>query len=456
MGACHDAGRAGDGACLGDSDCAAGLCRVSEGAVPADLAPLDLSCGAAATGAGEGEACAIGSDCARGLCVVAGTCRVPCGRDADCTGDGRCAHVFARTGVTALQPAFACIPRFTLPADVVATREGIVELAAGDAETDVLLPGLGPNGLAIVSPECDVTALGVYLRTRDEPTTVLFDVHRSGDPALEPPLNPIAAAARPLTALLPNGSLSVLSEAGYSLRVRSGGGGPAEVVTLERAARGTTLDLDLYYVGGRGLRPEGVRGPAGLAPSVDALESILAVAAIALGEVRQHDVVGGLLGRHSVIERAPNGAYDELSELFALTAGAPSPSVSVFLVRSIDGAIGFSGGVPGPAGITGSDGSGIAIGLDLLPTLSALDTVLAHEVGHYLGLFHTTEPAGLVLEPLSDTPACSRDRDADGNGILTAEECAGAGADNLMFWATSGEALSEQQMDVLGRSFLLR
>lgn len=32
--------------------------------------------------------------------------------------------------------------------------------------------------------------------------------------------------------------------------------------------------------------------------------------------------------------------------------------------------------------------------------------VLAHEAGHYLGLFHTSEMTGTVFDPLSDTPEC--------------------------------------------------
>jgi hypothetical protein len=32
--------------------------------------------------------------------------------------------------------------------------------------------------------------------------------------------------------------------------------------------------------------------------------------------------------------------------------------------------------------------------------------VLAHEVGHYLGLFHTTEQGGISQDPLEDTPSC--------------------------------------------------
>jgi hypothetical protein len=31
---------------------------------------------------------------------------------------------------------------------------------------------------------------------------------------------------------------------------------------------------------------------------------------------------------------------------------------------------------------------------------------MAHEIGHYLGLFHTTETDGSTTDPLDDTPNC--------------------------------------------------
>ncbi|MCA9581521.1 MAG: hypothetical protein KC416_06980, partial [Myxococcales bacterium] len=89
-------------------------------------------------------------------------------------------------------------------------------------------------------------------------------------------------------------------------------------------------------------------------------------------------------------------------------------------------------------------------------TVAGLGPLLAHEIAHFLGLFHTTEPDGRVLEALSDTPVCGTDRDGDGDGFLSTMECDGAGAGNLMFWTAQGRELSAQQIDVLRRSYVLR
>jgi hypothetical protein len=84
------------------------------------------------------------------------------------------------------------------------------------------------------------------------------------------------------------------------------------------------------------------------------------------------------------------------------------------------------------------------------------ENVLMHEISHQMGLFHTSELNGAVIEPLSDTAACHPERDANGDGQLEPAECKGAGADNLMFWAGVGYELSAQQREILQRSLILR
>ena len=97
-------------------------------------------------------------------------------------------------------------------------------------------------------------------------------------------------------------------------------------------------------------------------------------------------------------------------------------SVNVFFVRGMQlgGAIGISLGLPGPAGFHGTQGSGVIFTAEYMggqtpdgrgnPVDGNLFTapVLAHEVGHYLGLFHTSEQNGFSFDVLEDTAECSR------------------------------------------------
>jgi hypothetical protein len=69
---------------------------------------------------------------------------------------------------------------------------------------------------------------------------------------------------------------------------------------------------------------------------------------------------------------------------------------------------GLSGGIPGAA-VNGTQDSGIAI--RIAPSypnfIEAYAPLIAHEIGHYIGLYHTTEANLERADPLSDTPRCN-------------------------------------------------
>jgi hypothetical protein len=83
---------------------------------------------------------------------------------------------------------------------------------------------------------------------------------------------------------------------------------------------------------------------------------------------------------------------------------------------------------------------------------------MAHESGHFLGLYHTTERGGGTHDPLPDTPECSSRRDSNGDGFVLPGECRGKGAENMMFWAAdeAAEEVSRDQGWVAKRNPLVR
>jgi hypothetical protein len=443
--------------CGADRDCATGtVCRLDPRAAPDDLAPVPLVCAPRGPGSLRGGAPCAGDDgdaCARGLCVVAGTCVAPCVDAADCAADARCAEVYARTASAALQPLRACVPRFATPPDVRARVDvAVAEVRGGEVTVDVALPHEAPFTLAVFDTPRGLALLAPTLRGPDGAT--VFDLDALG-PGAPPPRHPINPFGAPLTVLFPVADDAARGTYTLALAAESRTGIDRVVLTRER--RGRTLDLDLYLVAGRFAGRGGSSLVPALAEALEVFRATYAEAGIAVGEVRTHAVVGGLARRFAVIEGGVDGDLPELGPLFALTAGAEGPSVSWFFVREVEGTLGIAGGIPGAQGLPGTAASGLAVSSELLAGELELGSVLVHETGHFLGLFHTSELDGTVLDPFADTPVCGLDRDVDGDGALVYDECRGAGAENAMFWGARDERrFSPSQRALLGRALVLR
>ncbi|MCH2287995.1 MAG: hypothetical protein MK481_11155, partial [SAR324 cluster bacterium] len=135
-------------------------------------------------------------------------------------------------------------------------------------------------------------------------------------------------------------------------------------------------------------------------------------------------------------------------------------AVNLFFIEdysgNLSGILGNAAGIPGSMGIANSWNGVLASlsahtsGTTLEPQL--LGETAAHEMGHHLGLFHTTEQGGTEFDILTDTLECSI-------GTVSAEECDGYGANNIMFWTSwstasrsagkKQETLSSHQQHVL-------
>lgn len=113
----------------------------------------------------------------------------------------------------------------------------------------------------------------------------------------------------------------------------------------------------------------------------------------------------------------PGPGLGNAEDFRAIAASTEVRSVNVVLVPQIqdgDGLYGMAGGIPGP--LVSTDRTAVVIsaltssGPDL--TFSdeeerILAETMAHEVGHYLGLFHPVEMTWDTWDSLSDTPSCS-------------------------------------------------
>lgn len=156
------------------------------------------------------------------------------------------------------------------------------------------------------------------------------------------------------------------------------------------------LDLNLWFTGAEGWTAQSAKTDERFQNILNGVGQIYQQANIRFGRISYNDVDGDF----RVIENAGQPG-SELTDLFEQSANAPFDGVNVFFVDELLAGgiaggfgviLGISGGIPGPAGIMGTEKSGVAIAVKPNPQAPAnFNQVMAHEMGHFLGLFHTSE-----------------------------------------------------------------
>jgi hypothetical protein len=190
---------------------------------------------------------------------------------------------------------------------------------------------------------------------------------------------------------------------------------------------GTEIDLNVYLVGAGGRSAEDARSDTDIEEVLARVDEIFGLVDVQLGQVRFFDVPAHVRETFRVVR-------SEL-DVYKLTAYGEPPdesldghlSVDLFLVDDMQfggsDVLGLSAGVPGAAGLHGNARNGLVFQTpDLGVDNDYVAHILAHEVGHYLGLRHTTEVLkGTntnaerqieelmgVTDPIEDTPECEQ------------------------------------------------
>ncbi len=213
----------------------------------------------------------------------------------------------------------------------------------------------------------------------------------------------------------------------------------------------SVMDVNLWFVGVPNLTASRAQNDAKFQRLLGSFRQLMANLGVTLGTVRYFDVSSADAQRLSIVDTGDSMGIDEHAELLSLSKTLPEDNfgVSFFLVRGFTGwdLLGKAGGIPGPPMMHGTYNSGVAVSMaEYLSypeegvAIALTAQTMAHELGHQLGLFHTTEADGTMHDTISDTaecPAAPNDRNRD--GMVDPEECASLGGRNLMFWAATLE-----------------
>jgi hypothetical protein len=268
------------------------------------------------------------------------------------------------------------------------------------------------------------------------------------------------------------------------------------VITKPAAPSTGTLDVGIYLVGTNGYTSTTAAADAAVPATpmgrmIQTLEGLLGKGGLCLGTVTFYSVPSWAQNAYATtIDADKTGPCSTLNQMFA-NLSQPGNALNFFLVSQITSTsqsgttvVGVDGTIPGPSGAGGTIHSGAAVstvdlrfGIATCPTGSVdfrgcgadrVAYIAAHEAGHWLGLYHTTEALGDAFDPLADTPMCpcatcrpptatptcgtnsATSYQMSVSACTVSASC--GGGDNLMFWlfgAGSTGNLSPQQGQVM-------
>lgn len=347
--------------------------------------------------------------------------------------------------------------------------------------------GLGANGAASLQVQVDA-ASSFFLIADGGRTAADIDIDSvldpggavliTPDPNDNDPIgrNELQAAADTVAAwMFPHTPQYGIPAGIYRFRVRSFDAASSAVRVLAIINRrvdplGGVLDANLIFCGIPDLNSASALDHPNFRILLDEFTRIYALAKIQVNIAGLFDCDPSDEARLTFL----NLENEEFGDLLSTSRDFTNQALNFFFVQGIENGpiAGVAGKIAGPPLIQGTRYSGVVVTTLNGPIgdLSRRDLItqggtMAHEGGHYLGLYHTTESHGAgagvpgrapkdLVDPINDTPECPSTNDVNGNGAVSGNECLNQDGTNLMFWGSPPDGQAQDHLTA-GQQFVL-
>jgi hypothetical protein len=187
-----------------------------------------------------------------------------------------------------------------------------------------------------------------------------------------------------------------------------------QLFKIDDAFSGGKLDVNIVYAGGTDQDPELVAATEAALEYWTEMYAAIGIEPVFSTSTHQEG-------------KLPPPGEGAAAEYEAIADSTPLRSVNVVIVPFIDGyqgqgLYGIAGGIPGP--LVSTPSSAVTVdaltnsGPDLMfseDEIQIYGETLAHEVGHFIGLFHPVEADYSFFDAVNDTPECASRNDCEDN-----------------------------------------
>ena len=410
------------------------------------------------TGTACMPSCVMNADCREGY-----VCSTTTG-GANSMGYGFCKPSCEFTGC---EPGFACMPSGVCSCehDDAVTEQQVRRLDFGSVEVgrsnfewiEFEVPDDGISLTVTLTPR-DASVAPVFVRLMAPggvPLYEFFDEESS-------PMTFTHTTYAKATMIYPNAPELDLPPGTYQVQIGAAGETAMDVEVFIKTGndpdQGGRMPLNLWFTKTTYMNANKASSDETFQAALAAVKETYAEAGIVLEPITYRDVPEPLATRYAVVDGSSADAVTA-----AILGGTPTQGLNVVFVDQWVGSggsitLGQASGIPGPPGRADTRTLGVLVSMATTfrgrQGAPHLASIISHEIGHYMGLYHTTEADGGQFDPLSDTPECPASMDANGDGSLSTAEC-GSRANNLMFWQASNQP-SEQTLSPAQDWVLLR